>query len=140
MTFQVVSFSSFMFSSLVAQGLKQVIVIINRNIVKMIFKAQINNTFLRVGMLLSALGSICGSIFQMLALMDLIQIKLRTLSYGISQSIGVVETLFMLVSIALAKIPLKTSLAIFSHCPHQHRYATKMFPIFFHWTIGMFYL
>ncbi|GLJ42285.1 hypothetical protein SUGI_0875260 [Cryptomeria japonica] len=101
MTFQVVSFSSFLFSSLVAQGLKQAIVLIDSNNVKMIFKAYINNTFLRVGMLLSAIGSVCGSIFLMLALMDLIQIKLGTLSCGSGRSIGAVVPLFMLVPTAL---------------------------------------
>lgn len=101
LTFQVVSFGSFLFSSLVAQGLKQAIVLINSNDVKMVFKAHINNTFLRVGMLLSALGSVCGSIFLMLALMDLIQIKLGTLSCGSGRSIGAVVPLFMLVPTAL---------------------------------------
>lgn len=101
LTFQVVSFGSFLFSSLVAQGLKQAIVLINSNDVKMVFKAHINNTFLRVGMLLSALGSVCGSIFLMLALMDLIQIKLGTFSCGSGRSIGAVVPLFMLVPTAL---------------------------------------
>jgi len=101
LTFQVVSFSSFLFSSLVAQGLKQAIVLINSKTLHDVFKASINKHFLRIGMLLSACGSVFGCIFLMLALMDVIQIKLGTLSCGSIWSIRAVVPLFMLVPTAL---------------------------------------
>jgi len=103
LTFQVVSFSSFLFSSLVAQGLKQAIVLINSKskTLRDVFKAPINKHFLRFGMLLSAFGSVFGCIFLMLALMDVIQIKLGTLSCGSIWSIRAVVPLFMLVPTAL---------------------------------------
>lgn len=101
LTFQVVSFSSFLFSSLVAQGLKQAIVLINSNTLHYVFKVPINKHFLRLGMLLSASGSVFGCIFLMLALMDVIQIKLGTLSCGSIWSIRAVVPLFMLVPSAL---------------------------------------
>jgi cellulose synthase/poly-beta-1,6-N-acetylglucosamine synthase-like glycosyltransferase len=101
LTFQVVSFSSFLFSSLVAQGLKQAILLINSKTLHDVFKAPINKHFLRFGMLLSAFGSVFGCIFLMLALMDVIQIKLGTLSCGSIWSIRAVVPLFMLVPTAL---------------------------------------
>jgi len=99
--FLVVSFSSFLFSSLVAQGLKQAIVLINSKTLHDVFKASINKHFLKIGMLLSACGSVFGCIFLMLALMDVIQIKLGTLSCGSIWSIRAVVPLFMLVPTAL---------------------------------------
>lgn len=99
--FQVISFSCFLFSSLVAQGLKQAIVLISGKKIKQVFKVPVNNTLLRGGMLLSALGSVCGSIFLMLALMDVIQIKLGTLSCGSIWPVRAVVPLFMLVPTAV---------------------------------------
>jgi len=101
LTFQVVSFGSFLFSSLVAQGLKQAIVLINGKTSHHVFKAPVNKHLLRIGMLLSAFGSVFGCIFLMLSLMDVVQIKLGTLSCGSIWSIRAVVPLFMLVPTAL---------------------------------------
>eukprot|EP00252_Welwitschia_mirabilis_P014729 TRINITY_DN3259_c0_g1_i1.p1 TRINITY_DN3259_c0_g1~~TRINITY_DN3259_c0_g1_i1.p1 ORF type:complete len:187 (-),score=38.16 TRINITY_DN3259_c0_g1_i1:226-786(-) len=101
LTFQVISFGSFLFSSLVAMGLKQAVVLKHSNKFNDVFKAHINISFVRLGMLLSALGSVCGSIFLMLALMDVVQIKLGTLSCGSIWPVRAVVPLFMLVPAAL---------------------------------------
>eukprot|EP01018_Ginkgo_biloba_P034403 Gb_14404 [translate_table: standard] len=98
LTFQVISFGSFLFSSLVAQGLKQAILLRNSSNVNEVFKVHINNRFLRVGMLVSAIGSLCGSIFLMLALMNVIQIKLGTFACGSIWTIRAVVPLFIRVT------------------------------------------
>jgi len=75
--------------------------LINSKTLHDVFKAYINKHFLKIGMLLSACGSVFGCIFLMLALMDVIQIKLGTLSCGSIWSIRAVVPLFMLVPTAL---------------------------------------
>eukprot|EP01018_Ginkgo_biloba_P018437 Gb_38166 [translate_table: standard] len=56
LVFEVVAFSSFLFSSLIAQGLKLAIILNNSKQVTEAFKAYINNKLLRLGMLASAFG------------------------------------------------------------------------------------
>ncbi|KAA8543812.1 hypothetical protein F0562_022011 [Nyssa sinensis] len=84
-SFHVYSFSSFLFSSLVASGLKQAIRTAKQQIgdtaeVRSVPSAHVNTKLLRVGILASAAGSALGCVFLMLALIDLVQIKLGTLS------------------------------------------------------------
>ncbi|KAL4576320.1 hypothetical protein LXL04_012412 [Taraxacum kok-saghyz] len=92
--FHVYSFSSFLFSSLVALSLKQAIRIAKTSCETrrlMIFTfdmCHINKNALRVGYLISAMGSVCGCGFLMMALVNVAQIKLGTLGCGSSHTYG----------------------------------------------------
>ncbi|KAI5670575.1 hypothetical protein M9H77_10939 [Catharanthus roseus] len=98
--FHVYSFSSFLFSSLIALCLKQAIRLARSAHYRTIFSfdlAHVNRTALRVGYLVSAIGSFSGCVFLMLALINVVQIKLGTLSCGSSHSYGAVVPLLILV-------------------------------------------
>ncbi|KAG2730417.1 hypothetical protein I3843_01G285000 [Carya illinoinensis] len=101
--FHVYSFSSFLFSSLIALGLKQAIRITKSPAYHppVEFLAHINRSLLRVGMLVSGVGSVFGCGFLMLALVNVVQIKLGTLACGSSQSFAAVVPLVILVPIGL---------------------------------------
>ncbi|KAI4306769.1 hypothetical protein L6164_030018 [Bauhinia variegata] len=101
--FHVYSFSSFLFSSLVALALKQAIRLSrNSNFHFPIeFFAHINTTIFRIGMLVSGAGSVIGCGFLMMALVNVVQIKLGTLACGSSHSYAAVVPLFILVPSAL---------------------------------------
>ena len=100
--FHVYSFSSFLFSSLIALGLKQAIRITRTpSYHPAEFFARIDKSILRVGMLVSGVGSFCGCGFLMMALVNVVQIKLGTLSCGSSATFAAVVPLFILVPIAL---------------------------------------
>ncbi|KAG4385277.1 hypothetical protein GLYMA_12G058600v4 [Glycine max] len=89
--FHVYSFSSFLFSSLIALALKNIInfskdikdgdvVLDNNNNNWVHSAAKINTVVLRLGTLVSAFGSVFGCGFLVMALVDLVQIKLGTLA------------------------------------------------------------
>jgi hypothetical protein len=99
--FEVVSFSFFLYSSLVAQGLKLAINLLNSNEVNEAFHAHINQKVLRLGMIGSAIGSVMGCLFLMLSLVNIIQIRLGLLSCGSKSAIHAVAALLILVSSAL---------------------------------------
>ena len=101
--FHVYSFSSFLFSSLIALGLKQAIRISKSPTYhRDEFIARSHKTFLRVGMLVSSIGSFCGCGFLMMALVNVVQIKLGTLTCGnSSDSFAAVIPLIILVPVAL---------------------------------------
>lgn len=91
--FHVYSFSCFLFSSLVALGLKQAIRLArgghhqdhDHRVFWAFDLAHVNQMALRVGYVVSAIGSVCGSIFLMLALVNVVQIKLGLLGCGDSR-------------------------------------------------------
>ena len=99
--FHVYSFSSFLFSSLIALALKQAVRITRTPSYHPNEFFRINKSILRVGMLVSAVGSFCGCGFLMMALVNVVQIKLGTFSCGSSASFAAVVPLFILVPIAL---------------------------------------
>ncbi|XP_031248407.1 uncharacterized protein LOC116127280 [Pistacia vera] len=101
LVFEVVSFSFFLFSSLVAQGLKLALNLINSKNVDEAFRAHINLKVLRFGMMASATGSVMGCLFLMLSIVNVIQIRLGTLGCGSKSTIHAVSALFVLVSSAL---------------------------------------
>ncbi|GKE00221.1 hypothetical protein Tco_1388204 [Tanacetum coccineum] len=104
--FHVYSFSSFLFSSLIAFGLKQGIrsardgefrVEVNDGTI-----AHVNLRVLRAGILASAAGSVSGCLFLTLALVDLVQIKLGKLACLDWYGLAAVVPLVVLVPSALA--------------------------------------
>ncbi|KAM5583476.1 hypothetical protein ABKV19_003398 [Rosa sericea] len=110
-SFHVYSFSCFLFSSLIALALKQAIKIsqsgsssgdggsdselLGANM------GHVNQVGLRVGTLVSAFGSVFGCGFLMMALVDLVQIKLGRLSCGDLYTFAAIGPLVTLVPLAL---------------------------------------
>ncbi|KAL3530810.1 hypothetical protein ACH5RR_010132 [Cinchona calisaya] len=82
--FHVCSFSSFLFSSLIALGLKQAIRSSSEDGdfggIEMHSVARVNLKVLQSGILASALGSLSGCVFLTLALVNFVQIKLGVLA------------------------------------------------------------
>lgn len=110
-TFHVYSFGSFLFSSLIALAMKQTIKISDwpgsngddgyNNVARASSLGQINTVGLRIGMLLSSLGSVCGCGFLMMALINLVQVKLGTLACGSAYTWAAIVPLVVLVPGAL---------------------------------------
>ncbi|KAF5733848.1 hypothetical protein HS088_TW16G00289 [Tripterygium wilfordii] len=101
-SFHVYSFSSFLFSSLIALALKQALRITrNPEFHPSELFARVNKRLFRVGMLVSGAGSAFGCGFLMMALVDMVQIKLGTLACGSGHSFAAVVPLVILVPIAL---------------------------------------
>lgn len=101
LVFEVVSFSFFLFSSLVAQGLKLALNLINSKDVDEAFRAHINLKVLRFGMTGCAIGSVMGCLFLMLSIVNVIQIRLGMLSCGSKSAVHAAAALIVLVSTAL---------------------------------------
>ncbi|KAL6576830.1 hypothetical protein OROMI_011106 [Orobanche minor] len=80
--FEVVSFSFFLFSSLMAQSLKLAINLLNNMDPSEPHKADIDPDFLKYGLFGSATGSVLGCVFLMLSMVDFIRIKLGVFSCG----------------------------------------------------------
>ncbi|KAL6974989.1 hypothetical protein U1Q18_041756 [Sarracenia purpurea var. burkii] len=103
--FHVYSFSSFLFSSVVASGLKQAIRTANdggdSGEVDGAPVAEVNLKVLRAGILASAAGSVSGCVFLTLALVHLVQIKLGVLGCRSWYSLAAVAPLVTLVPSAL---------------------------------------
>lgn len=114
LVFEVVSFSFFLFSSLVAQGLKLAINLLNSKDVDEAFKAHINLRVLRFGMLGSAVGSVMGCLFLMLSMVNVIQIRLGMLSCGGKSAVHSVAALIVLVTSALL-VYISTAVYAFLH-------------------------
>ncbi|XP_059660005.1 uncharacterized protein LOC132306582 [Cornus florida] len=114
LVFEVVSFSFFLFSSLVAQGLKLAINLLNSKDVDEAFRAHINLKALRFGMLASAFGSVMGCVFLMLSMVNVIEIRLGMLSCGSKSTIHAVAALVILVTSALL-VYISTAIYAFLH-------------------------
>ncbi|XP_023547454.1 uncharacterized protein LOC111806395 [Cucurbita pepo subsp. pepo] len=114
LVFEVVSFSFFLFSSLVAQGLKLAINLLNSKDVDEAFRAHINLKVLRLGMLASAVGSVMGCLFLMLSMVNVIQIRLGMLSCGSKSAVHAVTALLVLVTSALL-VYISTAIYAFLH-------------------------
>ncbi|KAI5576227.1 hypothetical protein POPTR_009G038500v4 [Populus trichocarpa] len=102
--FHVYSFSSFLFSSLIALAVKQTIKIFDTNkdddsdgVVRSAPLARVNLVALRAGTLVSGFGSVFGCGFLMMALVDLVQIKLGVLGCGSLHTFAAVTPLVILV-------------------------------------------
>lgn len=107
--FHVYSFSSFLFSSLIALALKQAIRVAktsnhthgNYLEAAELMLAHVNKSLIRVGMLVSGIGSVCGCVFLMLALVNVVQLKLGSLGCGNGHIYAAVVPLVILVPVAL---------------------------------------
>ncbi|KAL5568967.1 hypothetical protein UlMin_025542 [Ulmus minor] len=102
--FHVYSFSSFLFSSLIALALKQAIRIgrsPSYHRVEFLHRYRVNKTAFRVGMLVSGVGSVSGCGFLMLALVNVVQIKLGSLGCGSSDTYAAIIPLVIFVPAAL---------------------------------------
>ncbi|CAI0540257.1 unnamed protein product [Linum tenue] len=120
LVFHVYAFSSFLFSSLVALAIKQAIVLSDNSAADITsatnFAAavvdnvlgpgyyeslvHVNLKALRLGTLISGLGSILGCGFLTLALVNLVQIKLGVLSCGSLYTVAAIAPLVTLVPLA----------------------------------------
>lgn len=114
LVFEVVSFSFFLFSSLIAQGLKLAINLLNSKDVNEAFRAHINLKVLRFGMMGSAVGSVMGCVFLVLSMVNVIEIRLGMLSCGSKNAIHAVTSLIVLVSSALL-VYITTAVYAFLH-------------------------
>ncbi|KAG4936224.1 hypothetical protein JHK85_051143 [Glycine max] len=103
LVFEVVSFSFFLFSSLVAQGLKLALNLLNSKDADEAFRAHINLRALRLGMLGSAIGSVMGCLFLVLSMVNVIEIRLGMLSCGSKAAAHAVAAMVVLVSSALLR-------------------------------------
>ncbi|KAG1370986.1 hypothetical protein COCNU_16G000800 [Cocos nucifera] len=97
-SFHVFAFASFLFSSLVALCLRQAIRLIPPGGSR---DARVNRALLRAGILASTVGSVFGCGFLMLALVDVVQVKLGRLGCGGSDSARAIAPLVTLVPAAV---------------------------------------
>ncbi|KAL0919660.1 hypothetical protein M5K25_011772 [Dendrobium thyrsiflorum] len=98
-SFHVFSFASFLFSSLVALCLKQAIRLVpppSRPLTD-----HVNRALLRAGIIASAIGSVLGCGFLMMALVNVVQIKLGRLGCASAATIGAIIPLVTLIPIAM---------------------------------------
>ncbi|MCI16144.1 maternal effect embryo arrest protein, partial [Trifolium medium] len=112
-SYHVYSFSSFLFSSLIALAIKNVINISEGGVDGAAaatnylvqgysdFAVEVNTVALRLGTLVSAFGSVFGCGFLVMALVDLVQIKLGTLACGSHYTLAAIGPLLILVPTAL---------------------------------------
>ncbi|KAI4384507.1 hypothetical protein MLD38_002653 [Melastoma candidum] len=106
--YHVYSFSSFLFSSLVALALKQAIKITHSPnyhrpsyLASIDFPATVDRSILRAAMLVSSAGSVCGCGFLMMALFKVVEIKLGTVRCGSGHSAAAVAAIFGLVPLGM---------------------------------------
>ena len=111
---EVVSFSLFPFSSLVPQGLKLAINILNNKNANEAFRAHTNRKVFRIGMLGFAIGSVMGCLFFMLSMMNVIEIWLGLLSCVSKYVVHANLTLVVLISATLL-VYVFTALYVFLH-------------------------
>lgn len=95
--FEVLSFSFFLLSSLVAQALKLSLCLLSSAEVADGFSVHVNRTLLRTGMLITAISSVMGCLFLMVSMLNVIEIKLGLLSCGAKSTILAVTSLVILV-------------------------------------------
>lgn len=107
MSCHVYSFSSFLFSSLIASALKQAIKIANGSSQQYdalgvsVTVVRVNLMVLRFGILVSGVGSVFGCGFLMMALVNLIQIKLGVLGCKSFYTLAAISPLLTLVPLSL---------------------------------------
>ncbi|CAI9770696.1 unnamed protein product [Fraxinus pennsylvanica] len=98
--FEVISFSFFLFSSLIAQSLKLTINLLNSLDATNPHKADIDSSVMKYGLFGSAIGSVMGCLFLTFSIVDFIQVKLGVLSCG-GEPVYAVVTLAVFVGSSL---------------------------------------
>lgn len=98
--FEVISFSFFLCSTLMAQSLKLAINLLNNMDANDPHKADVKPGLIKYGLFGSAIGSVMGCVFLMLSIVDFIQVKLGRFSCGGKPLYGVV-TLILFVGSGL---------------------------------------
>ncbi|XP_020571169.1 uncharacterized protein LOC110018246 [Phalaenopsis equestris] len=98
-SFHVYSFASFLFSSLVALCLKQAIRLVRPPSHRL--SIRVNRALLRAGIIASAIGSVLGCGFLMLALVNVVQIKLGRLGCAGAATVGAIVPLVTLIPAAM---------------------------------------
>ncbi|KAM7521908.1 hypothetical protein LguiA_011810 [Lonicera macranthoides] len=98
--YEVISFGFFLSSSLVAQGLKLAINLLNSKVLDVHNKVEINCRVLTYGMVGTAIGSLLGCVFLMLSMVLVVEVKLGRLACG-GDAIWAAVTLIVLVTTAL---------------------------------------
>ncbi|KAJ7534594.1 hypothetical protein O6H91_13G101600 [Diphasiastrum complanatum] len=94
--FEVVAFGCFLFSSLIAQGMKLCLIFYNSNDPQEEQAVEISQKFLRFGMIASAMGSAAGTLFLLLSMISIIQLELGSLSCGgVWPKIGVIPLIVL---------------------------------------------
>ncbi|KAL0370950.1 UNVERIFIED_CONTAM: hypothetical protein Sangu_0413100 [Sesamum angustifolium] len=97
---EVISFSFFLFSSLIAQSLKLAINLVNSLDPKEAHKADIDSFCMKYGLFGSAVGSVLGCTFLMLSIVEFIQVKLGVFGCG-GKPVYAIVTMVLLVGSSL---------------------------------------
>ncbi|KAM7521914.1 hypothetical protein LguiA_011816 [Lonicera macranthoides] len=100
LAYEVISFSFFLSSSLIAQGLKLAINLLNSRVLEVHNKAMINCRVLSFGMVGSAIGTVMGCVFLILSMVLVVEVKLGKLACG-GDALWAAITLIILVTSAL---------------------------------------
>ncbi|KAI4354110.1 hypothetical protein L6164_003009 [Bauhinia variegata] len=98
---EVVAFSFFLLSSLVAQGLKIAITVINIKDVDNSRRAHMNLKLLKFGMLGCAVGTVMGCVFLVLSIVIVVEIRLGLLSCRGESAVSATTSMILLSSTAL---------------------------------------
>ncbi|KAK4419735.1 hypothetical protein Salat_2386400 [Sesamum alatum] len=98
--YEVISFSFFLFSSLIAQSLKLAINLVNSLDPKDPHKADMDSFCMKYGLFGSAVGSVLGCTFLMLSIVEFIQVKLGVFGCG-GKSVYAIVTMVLLVGSSL---------------------------------------
>ncbi|XP_055829862.1 uncharacterized protein LOC129899085 [Solanum dulcamara] len=123
--FEVLSFSFFLFSSLVAQAIKLSLNLLNSEDLAHGFSVVVNVTLLRTGMLMTAISSVMGCLFLMVSMLNVIEIKTGMLFCGAKSTIIAVTFLIVLVSSGIL-VYISAAWYAFIHAsfhPHENRTA-----------------
>ncbi|XP_047270570.1 uncharacterized protein LOC124899653 [Capsicum annuum] len=96
--FEVLAFSFFLFSSLVAQAIKLSLYLLNTEGLPDSFRAFVNGKVLRRGMLMTAISSFMGCLFLMVSMKNVIEIKTGMIFCGAKSTIISVNFLIVMVS------------------------------------------
>ncbi|XP_006366829.1 uncharacterized protein [Solanum tuberosum] len=121
--FEVLSFSFFLFSSLVAQAIKLSLNLLYSEDLSHDFSVIVNGTLLRAGMLMTAISSVMGCLFLMVSMLNVIEIKTGMLICGAKSTIISVTFLIILVSSGLL-VYISAAWYAFIHAnvhPHENR-------------------
>ncbi|XP_060176542.1 uncharacterized protein LOC132606888 [Lycium barbarum] len=95
--FEVLSFSFFLFSSLVAQAIKLSLNLLGSEELAHGFSVVVNERLLKTGMLMTAISSVMGCLFLMVSMLHVIEIKTGRLFCGAKSTIISVTFLISLV-------------------------------------------